>query len=186
MDNQKKSSSRSIRVGISIGDVNGIGPEVVMKALSDNRILQDCTPVIYASSKVLNFYKKSTKLHDFNYLSIKSADEIKQRKINVVSVWEDELQFVVGQLGVLLRGWALTDEFSQVTLVRNKLSRFVVDDVRAHSVQETGIVRDNHGRNSRLRDQILLQPRDVLNVQVVSWFVQKQNFRLVHKSHCKL
>ena len=50
-DIKKETSSRTpVRVGISIGDVNGIGPEVIMKALSDNRILLDCTPIIYGST----------------------------------------------------------------------------------------------------------------------------------------
>ena len=59
-DVKKETSSRTpVRVGISVGDVNGIGPEVIMKALSDNRILLDCTPIIYGSTKVFSFYKKS-------------------------------------------------------------------------------------------------------------------------------
>ncbi len=45
------------RVGITLGDPNGIGPEVVLKALSDNRLLNIATPVIYGSAKVLSFYK---------------------------------------------------------------------------------------------------------------------------------
>ena len=51
---------------------------------------------------------------------------------------------------------------------------FVVDDVRTYSVQETRIVRDNHGRNGRLRDQILFQPGDIFDVQVVGRFVQSK------------
>ena len=45
------------RIGITIGDVNGIGPEVVIKALADNRILSVITPVIYGSTRVLSYYR---------------------------------------------------------------------------------------------------------------------------------
>ena len=145
MDNQKKSSSRSIRVGISIGDVNGIGPEVVMKALSDNRILQDCTPVIYASSKVLNFYKKSTKLHDFNYLSIKSADEIKQRKINVVSVWEDELQFDIGKATANGGKYALESlDWATKDLASGKIDVLVTAPISKEAMGKTGFKFPGH------------------------------------------
>ena len=94
---KEKVKKGPVRIGISMGDVNGIGPEVIMKALNDNRILQDCTAVIYGSSKVLNFHKKPLGLQDFNYVSIKSADEIKNRKINVVNIWDEEIKFEIGK-----------------------------------------------------------------------------------------
>jgi 4-hydroxythreonine-4-phosphate dehydrogenase len=87
-----------IKVGISIGDVNGIGPEVIMKALKDARILLDCTPIIYGSNKVFAHYKKVLDEHDFNYQSCKIADEAHMRKINVVNVWNDDIDFQIGKV----------------------------------------------------------------------------------------
>jgi 4-hydroxythreonine-4-phosphate dehydrogenase len=52
-------SKSKIKVGITLGDMNGIGPEVVLKSLADNRILDAITPVIYGSNRIMNFYKKS-------------------------------------------------------------------------------------------------------------------------------
>ena len=97
MENPKKVKKGPIRVGISIGDINGIGPEVIMKALNDSRMLDNCTIVIYGSSKVLNFHKKPLGLQDFNYVSIKSADEVKSRKINVINIWDEEITFELGK-----------------------------------------------------------------------------------------
>jgi 4-hydroxythreonine-4-phosphate dehydrogenase len=92
-------SKRSdVRVGISMGDVNGIGPEVIMKALSDSRILQGCTPIIYGSTKVLAFYKKDMNLDDFSYQSVENADEAKTQKINVINVWSEDLELEVGKV----------------------------------------------------------------------------------------
>lgn len=87
-----------VKIGISIGDINGIGPEVIMKALKDPRILLDCTPIIYGSGKVFSFYKKMFNDNDFNYQSIKSADEAIIRKVNVVNVWNDEVTIEPGQV----------------------------------------------------------------------------------------
>jgi 4-hydroxythreonine-4-phosphate dehydrogenase len=85
-----------LRVGITIGDVNGIGVEIILKSLKDNRILSDFTPVIYGSSKVLSFYKRNINLQDFNYVNCKSADEIQSKKINVINVWDDEFEITPG------------------------------------------------------------------------------------------
>ncbi|MFN9112549.1 MAG: 4-hydroxythreonine-4-phosphate dehydrogenase PdxA [Bacteroidota bacterium] len=86
-----------IRVGITIGDINGIGPEVIMKALGDNRILLDCTPIIYGSTKVFAHYKKILNDQEFTYQSCKSVEEAVHRKINVVNCWNDEVNFDSGQ-----------------------------------------------------------------------------------------
>jgi 4-hydroxythreonine-4-phosphate dehydrogenase len=97
-DVKKETSSRTpVRVGISVGDVNGIGPEVIMKALSDNRILLDCTPIIYGSTKVFSFYKKTLEHQEFIYQAANGADETKKGKINIVNIWEDEIVFNLGE-----------------------------------------------------------------------------------------
>jgi 4-hydroxythreonine-4-phosphate dehydrogenase len=86
-----------IRVGISIGDINGIGPEVVIKSLADNRLLLDCTPIIYASSKTISFHKKAMNEPEFNYQTCKTANEAINRKINIINVWNEEVQFELGK-----------------------------------------------------------------------------------------
>jgi 4-hydroxythreonine-4-phosphate dehydrogenase len=85
-----------IRVGITLGDLNGIGPEVIIKALRDNRILQDFIPIIYGSTKVFSHYKKLINDEDFVYQSCKTAQEAIAKKINIVNVWNDEIKFDVG------------------------------------------------------------------------------------------
>lgn len=90
-------SANPVRVGISIGDVNGIGPEVIIKALNDNRILLDCTPIIYGSTKTLSYHKKAIRDNDFMYQSCKTADDALNRKVNVVNVWNEEINFELGK-----------------------------------------------------------------------------------------
>jgi 4-hydroxythreonine-4-phosphate dehydrogenase len=89
------SNDNAIRAAISIGDPNGIGPEVVIKTFMDPRMLDTVTPVIYGSSRLFNQYKKAFKLEEFNFHSIKDASEARPKKINVVSTWKDDydLQF---------------------------------------------------------------------------------------------
>lgn len=85
------------RIGITIGDLNGIGPEVVMKALADNRMLSMVTPVIYGSSRVLTFYKKLLALEEFNFTPVKGKGQFAARTVNVVNCWEDVVEINPGK-----------------------------------------------------------------------------------------
>ncbi len=85
------------RVGITLGDINGIGPEVVIKALSDNRILSMITPVVYGSARALSFYRKIMNLEEFNYSQVKSKGQFFAKSINVVNCWEDAIEINPGQ-----------------------------------------------------------------------------------------
>jgi 4-hydroxythreonine-4-phosphate dehydrogenase len=89
-------SGYPIRVGITMGDINGIGPEIIMKALSDTRLLLDCTPLIYGSAKVLSHYKKVLNENEFNYQICKLAEEAQNRKVNVINVWQEEVEIQMG------------------------------------------------------------------------------------------
>lgn len=94
---KEEGSANPIRVGISVGDINGVGPEIIIKALRDNRILLDCTPIIYASTKTMSYHKKLINDQDFNYQTCRSAADAVNRKINIVNVWNDEMQFEIGK-----------------------------------------------------------------------------------------
>lgn len=85
------------RIGISLGDLNGIGPEVVIKALADSRVTNLFTPVIYGSSRVLSFYKKIVNLEEFNYSQVKTKGQFAAKSINVVNCWEDQIEIIPGK-----------------------------------------------------------------------------------------
>ncbi|MCG8308170.1 MAG: 4-hydroxythreonine-4-phosphate dehydrogenase PdxA [Cytophagales bacterium] len=94
----KKARAKKPVIGISIGDINGIGPEVIIKALSDSRILNHITPVIFGSTKVLSYYRKMMKFDDFHYSQLRSINELNPRKVNVVNCWHDMVEIKVGQV----------------------------------------------------------------------------------------
>jgi 4-hydroxythreonine-4-phosphate dehydrogenase len=85
-------------IGITCGDINGIGTELIIKTFSDHRILEHCTPVIFSSNKLINFYKKSIPDAHFNYQSIKDFSRINPKQINIYQCWEDEIPVNPGQL----------------------------------------------------------------------------------------
>ena len=85
-------------IGISCGDINGIGPEVIIKTFADHRLLDYCTPVIFASNKLVNFYRKAVSDTHFNYQSIKDFSRIGPKQINLIHCWEEEVVINPGQL----------------------------------------------------------------------------------------
>ena len=80
MDNRFKA-----RLGLTIGDTNGIGPEVIIKTLTDQRILNFCTPVIYASANVLNKVRKALSAEHFHYQQVQSIQAIVPKKVNLIT-----------------------------------------------------------------------------------------------------
>src|SRR5690606_31076552 len=85
------------RIGITIGDINGIGPEVVIKALADHRMTGMVTPVVYGSSRVLSYYKKLLNIEDFSYSQVKGRGQFAYKSVNVVNCWEDPLEVTPGK-----------------------------------------------------------------------------------------
>lgn len=85
------------RIGITIGDLNGIGPEVIMKALADARVLNLVTPVIYGSSRALSFYKKQLALEEFNFFQVKAKGQFVAKSVNVVNCWEEVVEINPGK-----------------------------------------------------------------------------------------
>jgi len=90
--------TRKIVVGITQGDTNGIGYEVIRMALSDARILEMCTPVVYGSSKAFGFYRKNIpETENINTNVITSAKDAHPKRVNIVNCLPDNLQIDPGQ-----------------------------------------------------------------------------------------
>jgi 4-hydroxythreonine-4-phosphate dehydrogenase len=85
------------RIGITLGDLNGVGPEVVIKALADNRLLNLITPVIYGSARAISFYKKQLNIEEFNYSQVRNKGQFTAKTINVVNSWEDTVEITPGK-----------------------------------------------------------------------------------------
>ena len=85
-------------IGISCGDTNGIGLEVIIKTLSDARMLEICTPVIFASNKVINFYRKSLPDINFSFMSVKDSSRMNPKQVNAYNCWEEDMEINPGQI----------------------------------------------------------------------------------------
>jgi len=88
--------SDKIIVGISIGDLNGIGVEVILKTFQDNRMLDFCTPLIFASTKTISYHKKALNL-EIPIHGITSLSQIQHTKINVLNIWKEDVSVTLGK-----------------------------------------------------------------------------------------
>jgi 4-hydroxythreonine-4-phosphate dehydrogenase len=88
--------AENIIVGISIGDLNGIGSEVILKTFEDSRMLELCTPVIFANVKILSFIKKNLN-SDAALHGIDRIEQLVKGKINVLNVWKEGVDINFGQ-----------------------------------------------------------------------------------------
>ncbi len=100
MDSNKSENNRQQKpiIGITLGDINGIGPEIIIKTLNDNRILDMLTPVIFGSTKTLSYYRKSLNIFDFNFSQAKDHENLNSKKINVINCWDDAIEINSGEV----------------------------------------------------------------------------------------
>lgn len=76
------------RIGITIGDINGIGPEVILKALEKQKITKLCTPIIYGSGKHLSKYKTELGFHEWQFFTINNTKQANRKKFNLINCYE--------------------------------------------------------------------------------------------------
>ena len=88
---------QKVIIGISMGDLNGIGIEVILKTFADERLLNYCTPVIYGSSRVISYHRKVLRIEDFNYNIINDISKIKHNTCNIFNCWNEETSISIGR-----------------------------------------------------------------------------------------
>lgn len=162
-----------VKVGISIGDINGIGPEVVMKALSDARMLVDCTPVIYASSKIISYHKKANRVREFNFTPIEDAKDAKRKKINLISLTKEELKFDLGKPTEISGQFALNSlDAATKDLAEGKIDVLVTAPISKEAMNKTEFPFPGHTEYladmSGEEDALMLMVSDNLRVGLVT------------------
>ena len=88
--------SEKIKLGISIGDFNGIGIEIILKTFLDKRMLDFCTPILFGSTKLVSAYKKTMDINiPFN--GVKHVDKAIHGKLNILNLWNDDIEINLGK-----------------------------------------------------------------------------------------
>ncbi|MBN2165380.1 MAG: 4-hydroxythreonine-4-phosphate dehydrogenase PdxA [Marinilabiliaceae bacterium] len=129
-------SNEKILVGISHGDINGIGYEVIMKALEDARIFELCTPIIYGSAKVAAYHRKALDLPNMPINNIKKAEDAHSKRINIINCIDDEVRVELGK-GTQMSGKAAFDALEKATkdLINKEIDVLVTAPIQKKMIQ---------------------------------------------------
>lgn len=124
-----------IKVGISVGDINGVGIEIILKTFKDSRILELCTPVLFASNKIISTHKKELNI-DIQIHGIDKADKLINNKINLVNVWKDNVNVDYGKETKDGGKYAFLSLQSAVKALKNNdIDVLVTAPINKHNIQ---------------------------------------------------
>ncbi|MCB0479926.1 MAG: 4-hydroxythreonine-4-phosphate dehydrogenase PdxA [Flavobacteriales bacterium] len=138
-------SDTKLRVGISVGDINGIGLEVIIKTFMDNRMFDYCTPIIYGSKQVCGDYRKNLGIQDFSFNYIPDASNANPKKANVVEVWKEEVELNIGKSTAQGGIYALKSlEAATRDLASSKLDVLVTAPINKKNIQSEGFNFPGH------------------------------------------
>ena len=132
-------------IGFSCGDTNGIGPELIVKSLADNRMLDFFTPVVFASNRVINFYKKGLPDLNFNFTSLKDFNKLNQKQINIFNCWEEEIIITPGELNETGGAYAIKSlKAATQALKDGKINALVTAPIHKKNVHSDGFPYTGH------------------------------------------
>lgn len=125
-----------MRLGITQGDINGIGYEVIIKTLMDPRILEMCTPVVYGSSKVAAYHRKALNVENFAFTPIKTVDEAVPRRANLINCMDDNVRVELGKSTEYGgQGSLLALQAAIADIKANKLDAIITAPINKHNIQ---------------------------------------------------
>ena len=160
-------------IGISIGDLNGIGIEVTLKSLENTSLFSKMTPVIYASMEVLNFYSKLLKKIHLSFHFISKPQQAVPLKINVISVWEESVIITPGRPNATGGKYAKKSLESAVADLKNGyINGLVTGPLSKELLNEQGFSFPGHteylAATFEVNENLMLMVKDGLRVAVVT------------------
>ncbi|MBK9737247.1 MAG: 4-hydroxythreonine-4-phosphate dehydrogenase PdxA [Saprospiraceae bacterium] len=162
-----------MKIGITIGDINGISPEIIIKALSDPRLLKSFTPVIYGSYKVMAYHKNIVSDNNIGFHSVNSAKQTQENKINLVNCWDDNINITLGKATVEGGKYAyLALDKAMSDIKDGSLDALVTAPINKYAMQLAKFPFPGHTEyfthNDNAKQSLMLMVSDALRVAVVT------------------
>lgn len=128
--------NEKVIVGISQGDVNSIGLEVVLKTLMEPGITEVCTPVLFSSQKTVSYYRKVLGFEEFNFNPIKDFSQINNKKVNVFICYDEEVNIEMGKASATTGKYAFISlEKATEALANNNINALVTAPIDKSTIQ---------------------------------------------------
>lgn len=134
-----------IVVGISQGDINGIGLEIILKTLIEPELSEICIPVLFSSQKTVSYFRKALNLDEFNFNPLRDFNQINTKKPNVFICYEEEVVIELGKPSVDSGKYAkIALEQATQALINKNIDVLVTAPINKHTMQEAGFNYPGH------------------------------------------
>jgi len=133
--NKEKEKEKKVRVGISHGDFNGISYEIIIKTFLDKKMIQMLTPIIYGSSKIASYYRKTLNYTDISFNLVHRADLANPNRVNIINCYDQEVKIEIGKLSEKAGEFAvLALEKAVSDLMHNSIDVLVTAPINKKSI----------------------------------------------------
>jgi 4-hydroxythreonine-4-phosphate dehydrogenase len=171
--NQTPEKEQRIRVGITHGDINGIGYEVIIKTLQDQRLMESYTMIVYGSSKVASYHRKTLNFNEFNFNLVKKADLAHPRRPNIINILEDEVKIDLGKSTPIAGELSLSSlEMAISDLVANNIDVLVTAPINKQNIQSPGFNFPGHteylAQKTGTTDYLMLMVSNTVRIGVIT------------------
>lgn len=165
--------SEKLKIGISVGDLNGIGMEVVIKSLLDNRVLDYFTPIVYGNTKNASFHRKANNINDFSFNVINDPGQANPKRPNMINVWQEDVKISLGEDNEVGGRYAfLSLERAVDDLNAGKLDALVTAPINKHNIQREDFNFPGHTEylqsKTNAEDVLMFMVSDDLRIGVVT------------------
>lgn len=166
-------TNKKLKIGITVGDINGIGLEVILKTLADKRILNWCIPVLYGSTKVASYHKNIIKVKDLTLHNINDIQELNEAAVNVVNCWMENVKITLGKC-TSEGGKYATFSLEQATedLLAGHLDALITAPINKKAMQLSGFSYPGHTEylTSRFhsKENLMLMVNEDLRIGLVT------------------
>jgi len=165
--------SDKIKIGISIGDLNGIGLEVIIKTLVDSKIMDYCTPIVYGNTKVASFHRKTMDVNEFNFNVINSPEEAHNKRANMINCWEEDVRIELGESTPTGGKYAFISlERAMDDLIAGKTDALVTAPINKHNIQSDDFQFAGHTEyiqaKTKAEDSLMFLVSEDIRVGVVT------------------
>lgn len=132
-------SDQKLVIGVSQGDINGIGLEVILKTFLEPGINEICTPVLFSSQKTVSYYRKVMGIEEFNFHPLRDLSQINNKKVNVFICYEEEVNIEMGKASDVGGKYAaISLEKATEALMTNKIDVLVTAPINKHTIKNEG------------------------------------------------
>lgn len=162
-----------LKIGITVGDINGIGLEVIIKSLLDNRVLEFFTPIVYGNTKVASFHRKALGVSDFSFNVINDPEQANPKRANMINCWQEDVKITLGEENEIGGKYAFISlEKAVEDLNAGKIDALVTAPINKHNIQQEGFHFPGHTEylqeKTNANDVLMFMICDELRVGVVT------------------